>query len=500
MGIQDKHKIWSAHQRYWNYFQDAYNPQWGPDQRYRLDLITGMRYIDRYYLESWDSYFRRLCFSVPVDICQLGVDLLTGSISEIQTHIPDDFNDIWDDADLQGTDMIQLLIQARQQACVFGHTFVLVDSVHASKEIVTEADVKAQNIRPIVRLIPPPQLINWRLDSNNQLLEVVYEVMPEQSGTLLEAEVECAKEYRYWSKTEWRVYHEETLVDQGPNPIGVVPVVCLYHRKVQPMLGDSLIRHASRYQQKLTNWMSSLDQIIEKQSFAQLTLVSENTPAQVGLGVNAIVHLRPEHTEGSERFGAERLEYITPPTAPLELSWNSFFRVHSLAMTSMALPGDILVDRAGKGPESGVARAYSWKNTDRRLTIMAQNEQTAARQVMGLCGMWMGHPFSGSIQYPTSFDLSSIDESISNLLSLQSAGVPPAARNELMMTAINKALPRLDRQTASIIQKQMEEADKAAEAQAKADPAHLDAPIAPQPVGDIPAPVAQELPDRFTGV
>jgi len=499
MSIQDKHKIWSANQRLWNYYADAYSPQYGPDLRYRLDLITGYRYVTRYPLESWDSYFQRLCFSTPVDLVALGVDLMVGSISDVQVDIPDEFTDVWNDADLQGTSMEQLFINARQQACIYGHTFILVDSVRAQKEIVTQADIEAQNIRPIIRLLTPQQVINWRLDENQQLQEITYEVTPEQSGSILEAQTEPVKEFRYWSRDEFRVYHGETQVDQGPNPVGVVPVICMYHRKVQPMLGDSLIRHAARYQQKLTNWMSSLDQIIEKQSFAQLCLVSGNTPQQVGLGVNAIVHLQPEHTEGTERFGKEELLYVTPPVAPLELSWNSFYRVHSLALTSMCLPGDVLIDRAGKGPESGVARSYNWKNTDKRLSIMAKNEEQAVRQVMDLCGLWLGEEFKGNVQYPTTFDLSSIDESISNLLSLQSAGVPPTARKALMMAAIAKALPRLDRDTAIQIQKEMDEAEQAAETLDKKDPADYDAPVPTAPVGDIPAVDPTELPDKFSG-
>ncbi len=448
----ETHKTYKANEKQWRFYADAY--EIGPDLRTMKSALTGENYITKFDLENSIDYSNRLKRAAPIDICVSGVDLMVGSISDIHAEIPSGFEELWQDADLQDTSMEQLLMEARTKAAIYGHCFLLVDSTRAQTEIVTEADVAEQGIRPFVRVLTPLDVINWRLDSNGKLVEVIYKCVPEQETSILDGNTDDVEEFRYWSRTEWHVYRNGSLVDQGVNPIGRVPLVTLYHKKRAPMLGASLISKSSKYQQTLTNWFSQIDKIQEQQSFSQAVLTSEATPTEVGIGVSTVLHLKPNTKDGG---GKEEFTYVAPDIKPLELAWDSFYKTISMAVSSMSLPGDVFEDKHSKSaPESGVAKAYRWKNTDKRLLVMSLNEQEAAREVMELCGLWMGREFTGSIQYPTTFDLSGADDAISNLLALSTIELPQSAKVELMKQALTMALPRTDSATMTAIEKDLE--------------------------------------------
>lgn len=87
---------------------------------------------------------------------------------------------------------------------------------------------------------------------------------------------------------------------------------------------------------------------------------------------------------------------------------------------------------------------------------MAGNEQSAVRQALDFVAQWRGEKaFPGSVQYGLEFDLSSLEDSVTNLLSLQTAGLPPTAQAELKKRALKKALPNLDSKTAALIDQEM---------------------------------------------
>lgn len=453
MAITDTHPIFTKNNRYWRLFSDCYAAT--PDFPRLIHPVTGQPYLDKYYLESPESYAFRLSRCSVVDLCAPAVDLLSGMISNIDISVPDSMNELMDDVDLRGTSLDQFMTDARTKACVHGHVFIFVDSTRAVSEITTQADIVREGIRPYLSVLLPSQVSNWRTDQHGRLTEIVFTVTPAPSTSLLESEQQPVTEYRYWSTSEWRVYrrtgNDQALVDQGSNQTGVIPVAVLYHKFVAPMLGDSLLKTSANLMVQLTRWLSDLDKIQTMQSHNQAWLRSEKTPTEVKFGSSTCLHLAPSKKDGDIVYGQEEAGYLAPDPAPLELSWNSFQKVHAMALKAMSLPEEVSRQGSSKGtPESGVAKAYSWRQTEKLLKTMSTNEMECVKNVLYFASLWMGISDAEiDVRYPSTFDLASLQDSIDQMLSLMAAGVPVVARRELMRSALAKALPDLppDRQT-----------------------------------------------------
>jgi hypothetical protein len=460
--IEGRHPIYTQNAPLWTYFADHYCG--GPLYAQKANpLATGMitstqtgagagRYISQHSLEDAGDYISRICKAPAVNLCGPAADMLAGTIGGSDTVSMsgmEPFQELLDDADLQGSSFHQCMAAARTQAAVHGHVFILADSTRASGQVTTQADILAQHIRPYFRTILPSDMLSWRLDSFGRPIEILFRVQVEAPGSLLDGAGAKDRqfEYRYWSREKWIVYREDgsdyTIADTGDNPLNEVPLATLYHKRVAPFLGDSLLKESARFSHLLSNWLSDLDQTMTQQSFSQACLRSEDLPAMVGVGTARILHLRPGRKEGDITYEGDDFFYRAPDAAPLSVMWDSFFRVVDLANSSMDLKPEATTDQSH--PESGISRAWRWHSTEKRLTSMALNEQECARSLFQFAARWKGmESFTGSIVYGTHFDLSSLEEDISAMLSLQTAGLPVAAQNELKSRAVKKALPNLD--------------------------------------------------------
>jgi hypothetical protein len=462
MKLQDqRHPLHSKYSPYWKYFRDHY--EGGPDYPQKPDplplgggssvagstatakeLYGGGRYLWRHPLESSDKFAHRLNQAAYIPIVGPVVDFYSatvGKAEQITIDQPGEFEPILDNLDLQGSSYLQVMDQARRNAAVAGHTFLLVDSTQATGPILTQADAQREGIRPYVVEILPEDMLNWRLAVDGQPLEVFYRVRREYAGSVLETADKAPAdewEYRWWDRVSWRTYRlvgEELLLQaEGTHALRVIPVVVLYHRRKHAWCGESLLKDSARLAQKCCNWVSWIDESFEGQMFALPVLTSRKTPGEVGVGVTTILHL-----DAAEN---EKFEYATPPTGPFEASWDAFYRMVALINNSMGLK-PVPIDSA-PAAESGVSKAWDFfSGVEKIATRMAMNEQEAAKSLMMLIGMWMGREFTGSIQYSTRYDLSSLTDDIANLIALQSAGAPLALRREGMRRISHKAYPSL---------------------------------------------------------
>ena len=460
-GVSARHELYTQNVQLWQYFADHYagGPLYGqkpnPLFRPQLGYVANAqqqgfnRYITQHGLEDTTAYLNRLYKAPCVNLCAPAVDMMAGTVgspeSVIMTDV-DDFEPLIKDADLSGSSFFQFMLDARTQAAVHGHVFIIADSTRAAGEIKTQADVIAQGIRPYFRTILPTDMLTWRLDAFGRPIEILFRVKIEAPGSILEGagSKDRVYEYRYWSLEGWIVYRTVgenlTVYDSGPNQLHEIPVTPLYHKKTGLWTSDSLLKESSRYSQLLSNWISDLDQTMTMQSFSQACVRSKDTPSQVGIGNDKILHLAPESKNGDSSTGAEDFFYRSPDSAPLKTMWDSFFQVLDLANASMDLSPEATADKSH--PESGISRAWRWHSTEKRLTAMVTNEQTCVASLFNFAAKWMGQDaFEGSITYGTHFDLSSLESDIDAMLQLQKLAIPPTAQKELKSRVIKKALP-----------------------------------------------------------
>lgn len=403
------------------------------------------RYLWQFPMESAQKYRHRLARSVYVNIIAPVVDFYASTVGKPENVIylaDPDFEEFEDDADLQGQSFLAFMQAARTSAAARGHSFILVDSTRAEQEIVTERDAMEAGIRPYLTEIDPEDMLNWRLDAAGRPIEILFRVKADPKGSLLDAGQgeKTSYEYRYWNLTEWRVYEiqndQVVMQDSGTHALGEIPIVVLYHKRVRPFRGDSLLKDSAKIAQLLSNWLSGLDEAMECQMFAVPVWKSRKPPSEAGIGTATLLHLNPDEEED--------FSYVAPETAPFESGWSAFYRMIQLANKFMGIaPKSISAEGSANDPQSGVSKEWDFVETEKVLSRMAANEQEAAEQIFYFAGKWSGKEWKGSIQYATKYDLATAADDIADLISLQSAGLPATARQELMRRIIAKKMPSL---------------------------------------------------------
>jgi len=410
-------------------------------------------YLWQYPSEPGHRYEHRLNRAWFVDVLAPVVDFYAGAVGkgiQIERTGEGDWTAILDDVDLRGHSIEEFLQEARSNAAVYGLTFLHVDSTRAQGPVITQADAVQQNVRPYLREILPTAMRNWRLDpQTGRILEAIFEGPPAASQSLLGDEEKPVQVLFYWSTTEWRKYEvrksEAGLgalqVGGDAHSLGVVPIIPLFHKQCLRdgvLAGESLLKNSAKLANLLTNWASALDEAFENQMFAVPVLKSKDKPSEIGVGTSSVLHLNPE--EGEE------FSYVTPETAPFEVSWEAFFRLISLANIFMGVEAPNLEGKATV--QSGVSKAWDYVKADKVMTRMATNEQESAKSALQFFALWMGKAeFPGTVQYPQEFDTSSLDDDLNQLLKAQAAGLPPSARKAMKKKYIAKALPSLDEKT-----------------------------------------------------
>lgn len=408
-----------------------------------------VRYLWQNPLEKDVKYRHRLARAFYVNILAPVVDFYAATISKTDNvsydgdPVSDEF---FNNVDMQKQSYLQFMTTARTNAAVAGHTFILCDSSQAQGEVVTARDVAEQGIRPYLVEILPEHMLNWRLDRNGQPLEILYSCEGEVPGTIATVQKQSASlRYYYWTRQYWQIYEEQqtgaragdttlVLVGEGDHPLGRIPLAVLYHKRCQAFAGEPLIKDSAKIGHILSNWASALDESFEGQMFAMPVLTSKKTPADVGVGSTIILHLNPD--EG------ETFAYVSPDTAPFSQSWDAFYRLVELANKHMG----IAPSAVGSGKvdaKSGVSKAWDFFESEKILSRMAGNEQDVADELFTLAALWDASVFKGTVSYKTKFDLSTAEDDINDLISLQSAGVPATARREMMRQVVFKKLPNL---------------------------------------------------------
>lgn len=470
--IEQRHPVYRDNAPKWQFFADHY--EGGPDYPQKINpmpLPPGIAvhpgnpsaqggkeygtslYLWQYHMERTIKYMHRLARCVYVNIVAPVVDFYcatVGNPANIVTDDVEDFQEFLDDCDRQGKSLVQYMVTARKNATVRGHTFILVDSTKASGEVRTQRDANQQGIRPYLIEILPENLLNWRLDEAGKVQEILFRVKQEPTGSVLDqADQNNVWQYRFWSQKEWRVYREQEKgiveqIDQGANPLGVVPIIPLYHEMDKPMLGKSLLKDAAKIGQLLTNWVSALDEAFEMQMFAIPVWKSRKDPNDAAVGVTLVMHLNPDENED--------FKYVTPDTQPFEKGWDAFYKLLQIANEHMGMKGTAITNDTVQ-QASGVSKEWDYRKAEKIMVQMALNEQEAVKAIMDLVAKWRGGEWTGSIQYSTQFDMSTGTEDLDAVVKLQAARAPIEARRELLKRSCFKLMPSLSFEARELIEK-----------------------------------------------
>ena len=396
--LKERHSEYQTRRFDWQFFMQSY--------------IGGRQYLDGsnmfgHRLEHRSDAARRLERSFYLNHCRNVVDITTALLFakgfEIQPAPPEY---LVSDADRRGNDLTQLLRRTSTLSSIYGHVFISVDVPRIDGDSPqSRRDELLMGIRPYFNLISPFDMLNWETDEGGSLIwcltseEIGRDVV--EGGRHVVRHNDSQKAYRLWTQDAWYLYvrkqGEWKLADHGEHGLGVVPIVVAKHRDFDGGLcGESMLRDTAVINREIYNLSSLLQEILYRQTFGQL-VAQGSADEYVGdeeslaiLGTSSIF-LYPD--------GRDAPSYISPNAANAEIVLTQIDRmVQEIYRISNLQPPDWLEPR--RAPESGVARAYRFMNTNGALRDKADALSDALERALWIASLWEGEEREYTVTFP----------------------------------------------------------------------------------------------------
>ena len=394
----------------WQFFLESYLG--GQDYRDAGHLV-------RYQLETDNEYKARLR-STPLDNhCASVISVYNSFLFREQpdrdfgalTGLPETA-DFLKDADMDGRSLDAFMKDVTTWSSVFGHCWIMC--VKPYMGAVTRADEQAMGIRPYVSLLTPLVVLDWKWERQpSGRFELSYfKYIEEVNGT-----VHVVKEW-YPDRISTVIVNikdntmNEELVE--PNGLGRIPAVCVYNgRSSVRGIGVSDICDIADAQKFIYNATSEVEQTIRMDSHPSLVKTPET---QAGTGSGSIIHMPQDLDPGLRPFLLEHTGASV--TSIYESIKNTIASIDKMANTGA-------VRATESRSMSGVAMETEFQLLNARLSEKADNTELAEEQLWKLFAEYMGYEWTGSIDYPGSFNMRDTGREIEQLVKARSAATDP---------------------------------------------------------------------------
>lgn len=418
----------------WSFFLDAYEGG---------GAFTGKpAYLFSHARETAEDRAFRLRRVVYYNYCRSIIDIYVSYIYRREIVRESDhplFKRFLRDIDLRGSDMNSFMAtQVAPMAQVLGVVFVVVDMPPAPKGLRTAYEEQSLGIRPYARLLLPFNLVDWELDREGEFVWAkVREIVPSGRGPFDERGG-LRWRYRIWTRRRWFLLDEDGNFlnpngsDGEPHPVGAVPIARIYNERsfINALAGVSALQDIAPICQRIYNLSSLLDEFLYKQCFSFLAWPGDVDIER--LSTSNIASLDPE----------TRLlpTYITPPTDPARFIESqiekSIKEIYRLARIRYAV--------VETHPESGIARAIEFHDTNNILAKKARNLEDGEYQILRLMFAWLGEDVDFRVVYPKEFSVRAADEEIREVVRVMELDLSRSLNARLAKRLIRRILPTLN--------------------------------------------------------
>lgn len=308
-----------------------------------------------------------------------------------------------EDATGDGTELNAFVRDACIAALLAGRSYVGVD-----------LDPAATNT-PYAYSIHPANLLDFSLDKQGQMRwALVAEEHVEDSDPFVKREK--AERFRLWKPDEWMLFGKQgNLIDSDRNGAGRVPVVVLDAQDVRLPAYD--IARACR---RIFNTCSQIDEILIQQTFSQFYFqsgdtedpgIDEDNSVEVGTNRGIDLPLEARIVPG----------YAAPPDGPVKMHMEER---ENLVKAVYAHAGLERRDPDSQTVQSGVAKSYDFKETNARLSALAQMAEKATTGIFDVLADY-GVAGPANVTYRKDFDVRAFEDQLEAHIRLMDAKLPP---------------------------------------------------------------------------
>lgn len=240
----------------------------------RTMRMAGKTYLPQFPKEEDAAYEKRLKASVLFPAFKRTVQTLAGKPFSKQLALsedmPSEIKTLTEDIDLQGRNLHAFCAEVFRSVLGRGLAGILVEypvvkaNTTPGANPLTQADEKAQGLRPYWVEIKATQLLGWRAARANGawvLTQLRFmECVSEEDGPYGEKSVE---QVRVITPTTWEIHRQNAkkewvLYDNGINTLGVVPFAPVYGERLGFMSGRPPLIEVAHL--NVAHWQSASDQ------------------------------------------------------------------------------------------------------------------------------------------------------------------------------------------------------------------------------------------------
>lgn len=309
----------------------------------------------------------------------------------------------------------------------YGTVFAVVDKPRLV------ADTKAHEMAlgmPYLCVLNPIQVMDWAYSDDGGLEWFRYCQGSEQNRNDPFGDVPVsALEYVTWTRTDYYRHDKGgKQIEQFTHNFGVVPVAIqsAFVVDANKTIGKSTFFSGSRQIFMGNNLLSKANQEILKYGSVLLMSTMDTDPRQRERDIDPATNLPRMNNKTSEGNVLSTGDMANPPSylekdisvvdkanaqAIKYFEWAS--RAEATGQTAMPLQD------AQATPQSGVSKAYDFQDADANLHAKAQDLQSIEKKIIAIVAAELGikNP-EYSIQYPTSFDVDSFQDKVSQVADL----------------------------------------------------------------------------------
>lgn len=244
--------------------------------------------------------------------------VITGNLGEKTTML-------LDDANAEGDDLNNLMLDAFRTALKYGGVYILVQSGVTSDDAPsTLAEERERGVHPLLEIVEPPSVVYWEFDEN-ATTGVRTLVKIEIASCTYRGDEEYER-IRVYTKTDWAVKERKKNTDEwtqiagGTHAVGAVPLVQLYFKAKDLMQPTPPLIDLAWL--NLAHWQSNSDQrnILRFMRIGLWFLAGVSKEDASGISIGAakmIVATNPsahlsvvEHSGAAAKIGEDDLKSI----------------------------------------------------------------------------------------------------------------------------------------------------------------------------------------------
>src|SRR5215212_3807477 len=379
--------------------------------------------LDKYPRETGEVFAERKGRAYYLNYVSAGVDAYIAAVfkREPVRETPPSFEDFIEDATGRGDSLSDFVREVMTHSLATTKAYVVVD-----------IDADGQ---PYVDMIHPANLLDLAQDrEGNVLWALVAEQQVSEDDPFQprgEADV-----LRLWLPNQWLLFDDKgNEIDGGPNEAGEVPIV-----EVVPGNMPLPIYDIATINNRAYNLCSQLDEILINATFPQRYMqAGEGIEDETGNAIDpqvapmafstSRVLLIPDESNIAPGF-------LSPPDGPAKIHIEERERLINAIYSLFGLERQ---DPDSQQVQSGVAKAYDFRETNARLASIAHASERAEEEILFLLNAY-GFEGDFNINYNKDFNVRDFSIMLEDYLNIQKTDLPgPAKRYAMLELALQIA-------------------------------------------------------------